>query len=206
MAAKLVNVQLTDHKDTFVWSVQRTSQFRVRSMYKSLVVPVNRSYNNIIWKLKLHLRIKIFFWYLIKGVVLTKDNLTKWQWRASLMCCYCNFLDESIHLLFFDCHIARFILRLVQVSFNITPPQGIHHMFNGWLQGINTKLKHNILVRASALCWKIWLSRNNMISNNTWVVTSMHVIYRGTHWIFSWTLLLKQEENPKLFWGVVVDR
>jgi len=33
--------------------------------------------NKSIWKLKLSLKIKIFLWYLQRGVILTKDNLAK---------------------------------------------------------------------------------------------------------------------------------
>jgi hypothetical protein len=56
-------------------------------------------------------------------------------------------------------------------------------MFNGWLNGINKKLMYKILVEAFAICWEIWLSRNNMVFNNTRDVTPMQVIFRVTHWI-----------------------
>jgi hypothetical protein len=48
---------------------------------------------NVICKLKLPL--KVFVWYLQKGV-LTKDNLARRQWKGSLKCCFCN-LEETIH-------------------------------------------------------------------------------------------------------------
>jgi hypothetical protein len=40
---------------------------------------------------------------------------------------------------------------------------------------------YKIMVEASGLCWAIWLSRNDMIFNNTWDVTPMQVIFQGTH-------------------------
>jgi hypothetical protein len=67
--------------------------------------------------------------------------------------------------------------RVVQVSFNITPHVNIAHMFVGWLNGINKKIMYKILVGASALCWAIWLSRNDIAFNNTRVVTPMQVIF-----------------------------
>jgi hypothetical protein len=39
-------------------------------------------------------------------------------------------------------------------------------MFNGWRNGINKKLMYKILVGALALCWAIWLRRNDMVFNN----------------------------------------
>jgi hypothetical protein len=56
---------------------------------------------------------------------------------------------------------------IVQVSFNITPPMNNAYMFTGWLNEITKKLMYKIMVGASALCWAIWLSRNDMIFNNT---------------------------------------
>jgi hypothetical protein len=85
---------------------------------------------------------------------------------------FCN-IDETIQHLFFYCQLARFMWRIVQVSFNITPPVSIFHMFNGWLGGINKKLIYKILVGAFDLCWVIWLSRNDMIFNNTQAFTPM---------------------------------
>jgi hypothetical protein len=67
----------------------------------------------------------------------------------------------------------------------------IAHMFAGWLNGINKKSMYKILVGESALCCAIWLSRNDMIFNNTRVVSLMQVIFRGTYWICFWTLLQK---------------
>ena len=140
-------------------------------------------------------------WNLLqKGVVLTKDNLASRQWKGSIKCCFCNF-DEAIQHLFFDCQLARIIWRIVHVSFNITPPMNILHMFNGWLIGLNKKLMYKILVGASAVCWAIWLSRNDMVFNNSRVVTPLQVIFRGTYWIRYWALLQKENERPHVTLG-----
>jgi hypothetical protein len=74
-------------------------------------------------------------------------------------------------------------------------------MFNGWLNGINKKLMYKILVGASALCWEIWLSRNDMVFNNTRDVTHMQVIFRATHWIRFSVLLQKEDEQPHVIQG-----
>jgi hypothetical protein len=51
-------------------------------MYNALIqpdVPIDKISNSTLWKLKIPFRIKVFGWYLRKGVILTKDNLTKWN-------------------------------------------------------------------------------------------------------------------------------
>jgi hypothetical protein len=98
--------------------------------------------------------------------------------------------------------MARIMWRIVQVSFNITPPMNIAHMFTGWLNGVNKKLMYKILVGASALRWAIWLTRNDMISKNTRPVTPMQVIFRGSHWIRFWALLQKEDVQPHIIRGV----
>jgi hypothetical protein len=131
-------------------------------MYNALIAHLPAPRKNMIWKLKIPLKIKIFIWYLQNGVVVTKDNLACRRWKESLNCYFCN-LDEIIQHLFFDCQLATIMWRIVEVSFNITPPMNFFHMFNGWLNGINKKLMYKILVGASALCWEIWLSINDMV-------------------------------------------
>jgi hypothetical protein len=131
LVAKIVNVQLTDQRDTFMWSLKQNGQFTIRSMYNALIAQLPAPRKNMIWKLKMPLKIKIFIWYLQKGVVLTKDNLARRRWKGSLKCCFCN-LDETIQHLFFDCQLATVMWRIVHVSFNITPPMNIFHMLAEW--------------------------------------------------------------------------
>jgi hypothetical protein len=75
LVAKLASVQLIDQRDQFIWSLKQNGQFTIRSMYNSLIAQLPAPQKNVIWKLKLPLKVKIFVWYLQKGVVLTKDNL-----------------------------------------------------------------------------------------------------------------------------------
>jgi hypothetical protein len=60
-------------------------------MYNTLIqpdLPVDKITNNRLWKLKLPLRIKVFGWYLRKGVILTKDNIIKQYWNGSTTCVF----------------------------------------------------------------------------------------------------------------------
>ena len=54
------------------------------------------------------IKIKICTWYLLKGVVLTKDNLSRINCNGSMRCCFL-LKNETIYHLFIDCHFARFI-------------------------------------------------------------------------------------------------
>jgi hypothetical protein len=90
-------------------------------MYKYLVnngIKVTQK----IWHMKVPLKIKIFLWFLKKGIILTKDNLTKRNWNGSKARCFLAHLKLSNT--FFDCHYARFLWRTVFVLFSI----------NSWLK------------------------------------------------------------------------
>jgi hypothetical protein len=108
VVALVADVQLTYRRNRFVWGLHQNGLFSVKSMYRALLGVEAIPYNTFIWKLKLPLKIKVFLWYLYKGVVLTKDNLARQQWQRDRKCCFCSF-DESIQHLFFDCHLAKFM-------------------------------------------------------------------------------------------------
>jgi hypothetical protein len=74
--------------------------------------------NRKMWKVPIPLKIKIFMWYVYKGVVLTKNNLAKRNWDGSKQYNFCC-RDEGIQHLFFNCLYARFVWRLVHITFGI---------------------------------------------------------------------------------------
>ena len=75
-------------------------------------------------------------WHLQKGVLLTKDNLRRKNWKGSQNCSYC-ICNETIKHLFFDFQHAKVIWRTVQVATGLTPPRSVTHMLENWLQNLN---------------------------------------------------------------------
>jgi hypothetical protein len=132
--------------------------------------------NSLLWKLKIPLRIKIFLWYLKRGVVLTKDNLARRNWHGCKQCVFCSH-PETIQHLFFDCHFARFLWRAVQVSFNISTPTSVEHLFNDWATSVGNRFKKITLVGAAAVCWAMWTSQNNMVFDNSLAKTYMQLLF-----------------------------
>ena len=140
LCTSIVHIQLSQLNDCFRWNYHQNGQFTVRTMYLALI---NNNYierNKIIWKLRMPLKMKIFMWYLLKGVVLTKDNLARRNWNGSLRCCFCM-KNETIQHLFVECHYAKFLWRAIQFSFGLYLPHGISHIFDNWLLGVDKKKK-----------------------------------------------------------------
>ena len=135
-----------------------------------------------LWKLKVPLKIKIFLWYLRRGVTLTKDNLAKHNWQRSKTCCFCH-KEETIRHLFFDCRLARAIWSIANLALGINKPHSSTHMFGNWLGGLDKKLRPLVLLGAAAICWSIWLKRNNVVFEKPNYDSPVQVIHVAIKWL-----------------------
>jgi hypothetical protein len=182
MIPQIANITLTQEPDEFRWNLVPSGQFLVKSHYLALIHSDVPNLNKRLWKLKVLLKIKIFLWYLWRGVVLTKDNLAKCNWQCSVLCCFCH-KDETIHHLFFDCPLARSIWSIIQVATNLYLPHSVSNMFGTWLWGIDKDLKSLVLAGAAAICWVIWRCRSDVVFDRKGVPSSSQVIYSAIHWL-----------------------
>lgn len=181
IVANVVDLSLKGQKDVFFWEANKNGTFTVNSMYKKLMYGNVIPRKSFIWKLRLPLKIKIFLWYLKEGVILTKDNLAKRRWKGSLRCCFCR-SNETIQHLFFDCPMIRYIWSAVHFTFGIRPLLNMSHLLGSWLNGVNPRLKYRVFVGIAALCWAVWLSRNDVVFNGSNAYSFLQVIFRGTYW------------------------
>lgn len=191
---RVAGLSLNPSKDTFRWSLHQNGKFSSQSMYAALIGREIPRQETLIWKLRIPLKIKIFCWFLTRGVILTKDNLIKRKWNGSKKCVFCSH-DETIPHLFFDCHYARFLWRSIYFTFGIREPTSLQDMGSSWLQGFNKDTKAKIYVGAIAICWALWLSRNDVVFDKNPIQTYLQVLFRGTYWCRFWGLLQKREED-----------
>ena len=160
-----------------MWNLHKSGAFTVNSMYRHLV---NNSFKATqeIQHMKIPLKIKIFMWYLKRGVILTKDSLARRNWNGNKTCCFCS-KPETIQHLFVECHYAKFLLHAIHLVLGIPPPVNIEYLYNNIL----------LLTGAVAICWSIWLARNDTVSNNCRPKTFLQVLFSKTHWLQSWAWL-----------------
>jgi hypothetical protein len=194
----LLEVQLNSRRDTFVWN--RSKTFSVRAMYNDLITRAGVPYDVSSWKAKVPLKIKIFLWYLRQGVILTKDNLAKRKWKGGTECCFCS-AHETIQHLFFDCPVAWLIWSIVSITFDFRKPRSISDIFGAWLKGFRYKQRICVLLGVAAVCWAIWLSRNDVVFQRSKPNSCLQVIFRSAFWIRSWSILTKEEERRSLLLG-----
>jgi hypothetical protein len=58
---------------------------------------------------------------------------------------------------------AKFLWRAVHLLFGLTPPHNMDDLFNGWSKKGNKKENSLLLTVASALCWAVWITRNEVV-------------------------------------------
>ena len=86
----------------------------------------------------------------------------------------------------------------MSITFGIHPPTSITNLFGNWLNGVQPRLKHQFFVGIAALCWAVWLCRNDVVFNGSKTNSFVQVIFKGTYWARQWSLLLKEDDRDKV--------
>jgi len=175
----------------------KSRTFSVNAMYNNIMIEEGVPRDISLWKIKVPLKIKFFLWYLRQGVILTKDNLAKRQWKGCTDCCFCG-VQESIQHLFFECPIASLVWNAISITFGITKPRSASDLFGGWIGRFPLKQRNRVLLGIAAICWAIWLCRNDVVFQQSKPNSSLQVIFRAAYWIRSWSILSKEEERDSL--------
>jgi hypothetical protein len=191
---RLATVQLSPEIDVFRWNLHKNGEFFVDSMYNALIhldIPVDN--NNMIWKMKISLKTKVFGWYLRRGVILTKDNLAKRNWHRSKSCIL-RHQDETIKHLFFQYRFTRSIWSIIQVTSTLYPSRSVANIFGNWLHGIDNRFRTLIRVGVLAVVWSLWLCINDKVFNNK-PSSPLQVIYRCIGTLHLWSSLQRVEHQ-----------
>jgi hypothetical protein len=128
-----------------------------------------------------------------KGVILTKDNLVRRNWNGDKHRCFCHF-PETIQHLFLDCVYAKFLWRAVHILFGLPPPTDMSDLFIRWSKIANKKYNSLLLTAAAALCWAIWLTRNEVIFDKCRPKSFLQVLFKGTYWLRQWASLQQHDD------------
>ena len=74
----------------------------------------------------------------------------------------------------------------------------VSHLLGSWLGGFSLKFRKQMLVGVAALCWALWLNRNDAVFNRKLPKSYFQVFFRGTYWTRFWLQLSKEEEKDLL--------
>ena len=94
-------------------------------------------------------------------------------------------------------HVAKFVWNAVFFTFGIVPPCSVTNLLGPWLSGFSLKFRMQLLICASAMCWAIWLSRNELVFQQGCPNSYLQILFRGTYWA-RWWLQLSEVETVQL--------
>jgi hypothetical protein len=103
--------------------------------------------------------------------------------------------NETVHNLFFDCPMARLMWSAISITFGIKQPANTSHLSGPWLRSFSHKQRNLVLVGVATFYWALWLSRNDVVFHKSKSKTILQVMFRGTFWIRSWSILSKEEDG-----------
>lgn len=194
------NCCLSENDDTVSWSLNRTG-FSVKSLCSQIRSELANVPYRFLWKVRIPQKIKIFLWLIIRNRILSKGNLKNRNWRGGTDCCFCG-LFESTNRLFFECSVAKYIRRLIQIALNLKSiPNDTGLLFVSWLMGFDKKIRKLIVIGCGAVHWTIWKSRNEAFFNNKMISDSSGIVFLCCCWLDSWAILQKKKEKMMLVEG-----
>ena len=97
--------------------------------------------------------------------------------------------------IFFRVSYGKICLECSVFTFGLQPPSSVSHLLGSWLRGRVLKDKKMILLGAAAMCWAIWLCRNDAVFCRKFPNSYLQIILRATYWARTWSLLSKEEEK-----------
>ncbi|WVZ85259.1 hypothetical protein U9M48_032206, partial [Paspalum notatum var. saurae] len=169
LVSKVAHVVLGEGKDIFAWNLNNNGSFSVSSM-------------KVVLGFKGATKDKNLFVVPQERSGSHKDNLAKRQWKGNLKCSFCNANEMIQHL---------FLTAMWQAK-------NVSHMFDSWLKRFPWMLRTKILLGAAALCWAIWLSRNDMVFNRFLSNSFKEIIFRRIYWIRCWAKFSIEDEKEVL--------
>jgi hypothetical protein len=180
---ELGEVQLNTEEHTMRWALTKHGQFTTAYLYRHC------SFSGVfdirmddLWQSKLPLKIKKFVWLVFRNIVQTVDNLRRKQWNGSKECQWCN-EDESVNHMVFICPLARYVWAIVRDGmrwdgWNFIPIISVKNWSEDFLLERGDKRNRMLMFLFGAICWTLWLNRNDLIFKNKIISSPKALIYK----------------------------
>ena len=124
---------------------------------------------NFLWTKAFIPKIDMFCWTLAHKSILSGENLKKRGLEGPSRCPLCKNDEETMDHIMIDCQFSQEAWRDALVISGINLPGSIQSLLSNWMKLSPFSLSKKPLLQAArrwlpkAICWKIWLERNNRI-------------------------------------------
>lgn len=160
-----VRIPYSTHSDKFVWAMNLSGSFSVKSAYNLLFAHVNDCHcRREVWNSQLIPKINFFWWTALHGKILTIDNLKRRGFLLANQCVMCNCVEESINHLFIHCPFTSTVWHKVLQKFDIawTFLEDLQQFISNWkCPSAHQPIRQFWKLIPPHICWHIWKERNN---------------------------------------------
>lgn len=106
-------------EDQVYWALEKSRVYSTKSLYNCLTHGgVNDKINDLIWKSKIPLKVKVFLWQVFHKKLQTALALSRRGWHGNPLCSVCNLVETVDHILF-GCVFSRYIWCCIRDAFNL---------------------------------------------------------------------------------------
>jgi hypothetical protein len=139
------------------------------------------------------LKVKNFVWLVYQGRIQTADNLIRKQWKGDRKCKFCE--EESVNHLLFLCPIASHLWCIIRDNLQWErTPRSVKGFNDSFLLERGHKGNGVLFLLFGAVCWSLWLNRNDWTLRNRLISSPRSVIYKFLFFMQRWTSLSTGED------------
>jgi hypothetical protein len=143
---------LSEANDKVIWGLGRKG-FSVRSLYLHSRCDSVRVPYKFLWKVNIPQNIEVFLWLILKDRILSKENLSKINWKGDTDCGFCGISESTKHM-FFECPVARYVWRIVKMALNLHAiPDDVEFIFGTWIINFKKDVRSLVMLGCGVVLW-----------------------------------------------------
>jgi hypothetical protein len=85
----------------------------------------------------------------------------------------------------------------------VRPPENTVDLFGNWIKSFPKDQRHLVMCGASAVCWVLWKTRNDVCFNRAVVSDPTNIIYRLCNVLNNWAILQRNQDQGRVEEGVL---
>ncbi|XP_009127063.3 uncharacterized protein LOC103851935 [Brassica rapa] len=195
-----IRPSILDNQDSYIWSLQKSGDYSVKSGYYSKQADKNSStllpsaqrpedtwnWKKHVWNPPLLPKLKHFLWRIAKKALPTGENLQRRGINANVMCCRCGEAETLPHI-FFHCAFAKEVWKLAPLASEVDTS-----LWTAFKPTLQASYSWKVLPPYGFtsnpmpwICWFLWISRNNLIFQNR-ATTPQEIILKSVKAIREW--------------------
>ncbi|XP_074297442.1 uncharacterized protein LOC141628168 [Silene latifolia] len=184
---RVLSIHLSPNKDddSWYWGLEKDGVYSVKSTYAMFegareadggasVWKRERWLWNMLWKIAVWPRVKLFFWKLCSEPLATTDNISSRVRGESSLCYFCSSCSESCPHLFRDCGVAKWVWEGLVLEGEAEELQcGVRE----WIEHRWREMDASDYGKFMVGCWAIWEHHNKVVFDGV-VVDPTRVVRR----------------------------